>query len=76
MQYNKQMYVWKIVLQYFNIKYEKSNSNINISNIVHLPFDMLCYLLESTMSQCRIHWQLAGTLKWPVVQNCVPGTTK
>ena len=23
-------------------KYEKSNSNINISKILHLPFDMLC----------------------------------
>ena len=27
-------------------KYEKLNSNINISNILHLPFDMLCFLLE------------------------------
>ena len=27
-------------------KYEKLNSNINISKILHLPFDILCYLLE------------------------------
>ena len=30
----------KIVLQKFNIKNDKSNSNINISKILHLPFDM------------------------------------
>ena len=28
-------------------KYEKSNSNINISKISHLPFDMLCFSLEN-----------------------------
>ena len=28
-------------------KYEKSNSNINISNISHLTFDMLCFSLEN-----------------------------
>ena len=27
-------------------KYEKSNSNINITKILHLPFDMLCFSLE------------------------------
>ena len=27
-------------------KYEKSNSNINISKISHLPFDMLSFSLE------------------------------
>ena len=27
-------------------KYEKSNINNNISKISHLPFDMLCLLLE------------------------------
>ena len=41
MQYNQQIYVWKIVLQKFNIKNEKSNSNVNIYKILHLPFDML-----------------------------------
>ena len=46
MQYNKQIHVWKIVLQKFNMKIVKSNSNINISNIMHLPFYMLCSLLE------------------------------
>ena len=44
MQYNQQIYVWKIVLQKFNNnKNEKSNSNVNISKISHLPFDILCY---------------------------------
>ena len=28
-------------------KYKKSNSNINISKISHLPFDMLCFSLEN-----------------------------
>ena len=27
-------------------KYEKPNSNINISKIPHLTFDMLCFLIE------------------------------
>ena len=31
----------KIVLEKFNIKIQKPNSNINISKISHLPFDML-----------------------------------
>ena len=53
MQYNQQIYVWKIVLQKFNIKNEKPNSNINITKISHLPFYMLCYLLESMMAQCK-----------------------
>ena len=57
-------------------KYEKSSSNINISNILPLPFDMLCYLLEYMMTLCKIHWQSASTLKQPVVQNCANGTTK
>ena len=30
-------------------KYEKSNSNINISNISHLTFDMLFFSLEKMM---------------------------
>ena len=50
MNYNKQLYVWKIVLQKFNIKNEKLNSNINISKILHLPFDMLFYLPEIMMA--------------------------
>ena len=28
-------------------KYEKPNSNINISNILHLAFDTLCFHLEN-----------------------------
>ena len=39
-------------------KYEKSNSNINMNNISHLPFDMLCYLLE----YMKPKWPLR---KWP-----------
>ena len=57
-------------------KYEKSNSNINTSNISHLPFDTLCYLIEYMMTLCKMHRQLASILKRPVVQNCVDGTTK
>ena len=36
-------------------KYEKSNSNFNISKISHLTFDMLCYLFEYMMTLCKIH---------------------
>ena len=76
MQFNKQIYVWKLVLQKFNIKNKKSNCNINIYKILHLPFDMFCYLLEYIITLCTIHWQLASTLKQPVVQNCMNGTIK
>ena len=38
-------------------KKEKSNSNINIFNILHLPFDMLCYLIESMMVRCKMNQQ-------------------
>ena len=57
-------------------KYENSNSNINISNISHLPFDMLCFLLEKMMTQCSMHWQSAGTIKQFMVKNSVNGMTK
>ena len=57
-------------------KYEKSNSNINISKISQLPFDMLCCLLEYMITLCAMHLQSASTLKQPVVQNSANGTTK
>ena len=76
MQNNQQMYVWKIMLQKFTIKNEKPNSNINISRIPHLTFDMLCYLLEIMMAQWKFHSKLASTLKQTVVQNCAPGTVE
>ena len=57
-------------------KYEKSNSDINISKMLHLPFDMLCYLLEHMMTLCQMHQQSASILKRPVVQNCAKDTTK
>ena len=50
-------------------KYEKSNSNINISKISHLPFDMLCVFTWKMTTQCSINWQLAITMKQPLVQN-------
>ena len=34
-------------------KNEKLNGNINISEILHLPFDILCYLLKSMMEWCK-----------------------
>ena len=76
MQYNQQIYVWKIVLQKFNTKYDKSNGNTNISGIIHFSFVMLCYLLEIIIAWCKMQWQTASTLKRIVVQNCAPGTTK
>ena len=77
MQYNQQIYVWKIVLQKFNIKKnDKSNSNVNISKILHLPFDMFCYSLESMMVRCKMHWKSASRSKIPVFQNRTPSKTK
>ena len=52
------------------------NSNINISNILYLSFDMLCYLIEYMITMCKIYYQSASALKRPVVQNSVNGTTK
>ena len=57
-------------------KYENTNINFNTSKISHLPFDMLCYLLEYITTLCKIHWQLASNLKLPVVQKFTHGTTK
>ena len=76
MQYKQQIYVRKTVLQKFSIKNNKSNSNITISKILHLPFDMLCYLLEIIMAPCKIHLQSAITFRVPVVQKRAPGKTK
>ena len=43
-------------------KYEKLNSNINIPNISHLPFGMLCYLLESMMTLYNCWWILYSVI--------------
>ena len=40
------MCVCRIVLQNFYIKIQKSNYNIDISNISHLYFDVMCFSLE------------------------------
>ena len=37
-------------------KNEKSDSNVNITKILHLPFYMLFYSLESMMARCKIYW--------------------
>ena len=66
----------KLFYKSYTSKNEKLNSNINISNIMHLPFDMLCYLTEIIMTLCNMHWQLASTLKQPAVQNYAPVTMK
>ena len=50
MQYNQQIYVRKVVLQNSNKKNEIPNSNINISNVLQLPFDVLCYFIKSMMA--------------------------
>ena len=72
---NKFMYE-KLCYKISTSKYEILNRNINISKIWHLPFDILCYLLEYMMTLCKLHWQSASTLKLPMVQNCAHGTTK
>ena len=66
----------KIVLQKFNIKNDKLNSNVNISKILHLPFDMLLYSLGSIMVRCKMHRQSDSRSKVPVVQNRTPSTKK
>ena len=76
MQFNQKSYVYKIVLQKFNIKNDKSNSNVNISEISHLPFDMLCYLPESMMVRCKMYWQSSSRSKRPVLQNRAASTTE
>ena len=53
----KENYVFKIVLQKINIKNDESNSNINIFKILHLPFDMLCYFIESITIPYKMHCQ-------------------
>ena len=72
---NKFMYE-KLCYKSSTSKYENTNINFNIDNILHLPFDMLCYLLEYMITLCKMHWKLASTLNWPVVQNCAHSTTK
>ena len=51
------------MLQGFNIKNEKPNSNINIYKISHLPFDMLCDSLKIMMVWCKMYWQSASRSK-------------
>ena len=65
MQYNQQICVWKIILQKFNIKNDKPNSNINISKISHLPFYMLYYLLESVVVRWKINHNRLVSWKYP-----------
>ena len=76
MHFNQQIYVWKTVLQNFNIKNKKSNINVNIYKILHLSFDMLCYSPEIMMVRWKMHWKLSSLLKRPVVRNRAPSTTK
>ena len=57
-------------------KCEKSISNINISKISPLTFDMLWYLLEYMTTLCKMYQQLESTLKRPVAQNSANGTAK
>ena len=55
MQYNKTFMYEKLCYKSSTYKYDKSNSNINISKIVYINFDVLYYLLESMMTRCKIH---------------------
>ena len=64
------------VTKFQHKKNDKSNSNINITKILHLTFDMVCCLLESMMLWCKMNWQLASRSKIHVVQKCVPSMTK
>ena len=56
-------------------KYQKSNSDINISKIYRLPFDMLCFSLEKMTTLFQMHRQSKNILKRLVVRNYANGTT-
>ena len=58
------------------LKDERSELNVNIFKILHLPFDMLCYSLKIMMVRSKMYWQSASRSKRPVVQNRPPSTTK
>ena len=45
----------KICYKSSTSKNDKSNSNIIISKLLQLPFDMLCCLLEYMMTLCAIN---------------------
>ena len=53
------------MLQNFNIKIQKLNRNINISNISDLPFDVMCFSPGKTMMMtlCQMNQQSIGFLK-------------
>ena len=56
-----------MVLQNFNIKIQKSNHNINISNIFDLTFDIMCFSVEKAimMKLSQMNQQKIGYLKQP-----------
>ena len=66
----------KLCYKSLTSKYEKPNSNFNISKILNLPFDILRYLLEYILTLCKIRQQLASAMKQPVVQTYAHGMTK
>ena len=45
----------KLCYKSSTLKNEKSNSNVNISKISHLPFDILCYSIVIMIVRCKIH---------------------
>ena len=55
-------------------KYDKSKSNIKISKISHLPFDIF-FSPKIIMTLCQIQRQSTSFLKRLVVQNCANGLT-
>ena len=63
--------VCKIVLQNIYIKIQKSNFNINISNISDLPFDVMCVFTwkKMLMTLCQINQQSIGFSKQPANKN-------
>ena len=56
-------------------KYERSKSNIKISNIYHLPFDIFCFSIQKMTTLCQMQRKSISILKQPVVQNYVNGLT-
>ena len=53
------------MLQNFNIKIQKSNRNINISNISDLLVDVMCFHLKkkTMITLCQMNQQYIGLLK-------------
>ena len=67
MKFNAVEFMYKeLCYKFLASKYEKSNRNITISKILHLTFDILCYLIEKLWhsAQCIDNLQEPWNNPW------------